>query len=157
VPLQQLIFSSLHALERSSLVVFIKSIRDFLLYNLHTVSALSFIWEHFFSLHLLSHYSTSYGYSFTISVCPRAISVLQISPYSLLMFDNSSSCHNTCPSQNRVPIFILLLYFSSIIRVFINSPLEKSQSPNLTSLEKSPLHQILEHTEPNCSLVSSSC
>jgi hypothetical protein len=31
-------------------------------------------------------------------VCPRAISVLQIFPYSLLMFDSSSSCHNTCPS-----------------------------------------------------------
>ena len=75
----------------------------------------------------------------------------QDSPYSLLMFDSSSSCHNICPSQNRVPIFIPLMYFSSIIRVFINSPLEKSQSPNLTSLEKSPLHQILEHTEPNCS------
>jgi hypothetical protein len=80
----------------------------------------------------------SYGYSCTISVCPRAISILQISPYSLLMFDSSSSCHNTCPSQNRVPIFIPSLYFSSIIRVFINSPLEKSQSLNLTSLEKSP-------------------
>ena len=99
----------------------------------------------------------SYGYSCTISVCPHAISVLQISPYSLLMFDSSSSCHNTYPSQNRVPIFISLLYFSSIIRVFINSPLEKSQSLNLTSLEKSPLHQILEHTEPNCSFVPSSC
>jgi hypothetical protein len=73
------------------------------------------------------------------------------------MFDNSSSCHNIYPSQNRVPIFIPLLYFSSIIRVFINSPLEKSQSPNLPSLEKSPLHQILEHTEPNCSFVLSSC
>jgi len=43
------------------------------------------------------------------------------SPYSLLMFDSSSSCHNTYPHQNRVPIFIPLLYFSSIIRVFINS------------------------------------
>ncbi|KAJ6972836.1 hypothetical protein NC653_033222 [Populus alba x Populus x berolinensis] len=59
----------------------------------------------------------SLGYSCTISVCPCAISVLQISPYSLLMFDSSSSCHNTCPSQNRVPIFIPLLYFSSIIRI----------------------------------------
>jgi hypothetical protein len=67
------------------------------------------------------------------------------------MFDNSSSCHNTYPSQNRVPICIPLLYFSSIIRIFINSPIEKLQSPNLTSLEKSPLHQILDHTEPNCS------
>jgi len=90
----------------------------------------------------------SYGYSCTISVCSRAISVLQISLYSLLIFDSSSSCHNTYPSQNRVSIFISLLYFSFIIRVFINSPFEKSQSPNLTSLEKSPLHQILEHTEP---------
>ena len=79
------------------------------------------------------------------------IFVLQISPYSLLMFDSSSSCHNTYPSQNRVPIFIPLLYFSSIIKVFINYPLEKSQSPNLASLEKSPLHQILDHAEPNCS------
>jgi hypothetical protein len=68
----------------------------------------------------------SYGYSCTISVCPHAISVLQISPYSLLMFDSSSSCHNICPSQNRVSIFIPLLYVSSIIRVFINSPLKKS-------------------------------
>jgi len=58
-------------------------------------------------------------------------------------------------SQNRVPIFIPLLYFSFIIRVFINSPFVKLQSPNLTSLEKSPLHQILKYTEPNCSLVSS--
>jgi len=150
------LFPSLHALERSSLVVFIKSIRDFMLYNFYIVSALSFIWEHFFSLHLLSHYSTSYGYSCTISVWLCAIFVLQISPYFLLMFDSNSSCHNTCPSQNRVPIFIPLLYFSSIIRVFINSPLEKSRSSNLTSLEKSPLHQILEPSEPNCSLVSSS-
>ena len=39
-------------------IVFIKSTRDFLLYNLNTVSALSFIREHFFSLYLLSHYST---------------------------------------------------------------------------------------------------
>jgi hypothetical protein len=77
-------------------------------------------------------------------VCPRAISVLQISPYSLLMFNSSSSCHNTYLSQNRVPICIPLLYFSSIIRVFINSPIEKLQSPNLISLEKSPLHQILK-------------
>ena len=60
VLLQQLIFLSLHALERSSLVAFLKSTKDFLLYNFfHTVSALSFIWELFFSLHLLSHYSTS--------------------------------------------------------------------------------------------------
>jgi len=51
-------FPSLHALKRYSPVVFIKSTRDFLLYNLYTVSALSFIWELFFSLHLLSHYST---------------------------------------------------------------------------------------------------
>jgi hypothetical protein len=42
------------------------------------------------------------------------------------MFDSSSSCHNTYPSQNRVPIFIPLIYFSSIIMVFINSPFEKS-------------------------------
>jgi len=128
-------------------------------HNFYTISALSFIWELFFSLHLLSHFSTllDHGYSCTISVCPRAISVLQISPYSLFMFDSSSSCHNTCPSQNRMSIFISLLYFSSIIKVFINSTLEKSQSPNLTSLEKSPLHQILEFMEPNCSFVLSSC
>jgi len=69
----------------------------------------------------------SYRYFYTIFVCSRAIFVLQISPYSLLMFDSSSSCHNTYPSQNRVSIFISLLYFSSIIRVFINSTIEKSQ------------------------------
>ena len=84
-------------------------------------------------------------------MCLRAISVLQNSPYSLLMFDSSSSCHNIYPSQNRVLIFIPLLYFSSIIRVVINSPIENSQTPNLPFLEKSPLHQILDHTEPNCS------
>jgi hypothetical protein len=125
-----------------------------------TVSALSFIWEHFFSLHLLSHYSTSLDPTGTPAQSPCALVQFlfsRFSPYSLLMFDSSSSCHNTCPSQNRVPIFIPLLYSSSIIRVFINSSLEKSQSPNLTSLEKSPLHQILDHTEPNCSLVPSSC
>jgi len=88
----------------------------------------------------LQYLIRSYGYSCTIFVCPRTIYVLQISPYSLLMFDSSSSCHNTYPSQNRVPIFIPLLYFSFIIRIFINSPLEKSQSLNLTSLKKSPLH-----------------
>ena len=60
MPLQYLIFPSLHALERSSPVVFIKSTRDFLLYTtFHTVFTLSFIWELFFSLHILSHYSTS--------------------------------------------------------------------------------------------------
>jgi len=52
-------FPSLHVLERSSPVVFIKSTRDFMLYNFYTVSALSFIWELFFSLHMSSHYSTS--------------------------------------------------------------------------------------------------
>jgi len=159
VPLQQLIFPSLHALESSSPVAFIKSTRDFLLYNFsHSLCS---------ELHLgtllllapivsLQYLVGSYAYSCTISVCPRAIFVLQISLYSLLIFDNISSCHNTCPSQNRVPIFIPLLYFSSIIRVFINSPFEKSQSPNLTSLEKSLLHQIFEHIEPNCSFVPSS-
>jgi hypothetical protein len=149
------LFPSLHALERSSPVIFIKSTRDFLLYNLYTVSALSFIWELFFSLHLLSQYSTSLDPTGIPAQSPYALVQFlfsRFSPHSLLMFDNSSSCHNTCSSQNRVPIFILLLYFSSIIRVFINSPFEKSQSPNLTSLEKSSLHQILEHTEPNCSL-----
>jgi hypothetical protein len=27
------------------------------------------------------------------------------------MFDSSSSCYNTCPSQNKVPIFIPLAVF----------------------------------------------
>jgi hypothetical protein len=124
-----------------------------------TVSALSFIWEHFFSLHLLSHYNTflNHGYFCTISVCPRAISVLQISSYSLLMFDSSLSCYNTCPSQNRVPIFYPLAVFLFHYQGLHQFSLKKSKSPNLTSLEKSPLHQILEHTEPNSSLVSLSC
>jgi len=97
-------------------------------HNFYTISALRFIWELFFSLHMLSHFSTSlnHGYSCIISMCLCAISVLQISPYFLFMFDSSSSCHNTCPSQNRVSIFISFLYFPFIIRVFINSTLEKS-------------------------------
>jgi len=53
-------FSILTCIERSSPVVFIKSTRVFLLSTtFHTVSTLSFIWELFFSMHLLSHYSTS--------------------------------------------------------------------------------------------------
>ena len=76
-----------------------------------TVSALSFIWEHFFSLHLLSHYSTSLNLTGTHAQSPCALVHFlfsRISPYSLLMFDSSSSCHNIYPSQNRVPIFISL-------------------------------------------------
>jgi hypothetical protein len=38
-------------------------------------------------------------------MCPRAISVLQISPYSLLMFDSSSSCHNTIDNPLAVFFF----------------------------------------------------
>ena len=58
---------------KSSPVAFIKSTRDFLLYNLHTVSALSFIWEIFFSLHLLSHYNTSLDPSGTFAQSPCAL------------------------------------------------------------------------------------
>jgi len=137
------LFPSLHALERSSPVVFIKSTRDFLLYNFSHNLCSELHLETFLLLApvvSLQYLVGSYEYSCTISVCPRAICVLQISPYSLLMFDISSSCHTTYPSKNRVSIFIPLLYFSSIIRVFINSPLEKLQSLNLTFLEKSPLH-----------------
>jgi len=88
VLLQQLIFPSLHALERSSLVAFIKSTRDFLLYNFsHSLCS---------ELHLgtllllasvvsLQYLVGSFGYSCTISVCSHAISVLQMSPYSLLL------------------------------------------------------------------------
>jgi hypothetical protein len=88
---------------------------------LHIVSALSFIWEHFFSLHLLSHYSTRWILWVLLHNLhmPSCNLCSPDSPYSLFMFDSSSSCHNICPSQNRVPIFIPLLYFSSIIRVFI--------------------------------------
>jgi len=67
------LFPSLHALERSLPVVFIKSIKDFLLYNLYIVSALSFIWEHFFSLHLLSHYNTSLDPTGTPAQSPCAL------------------------------------------------------------------------------------
>jgi hypothetical protein len=148
----------LHALERSSPVVFIKSTKDFMLYNLYTVSAPSFIWKLFFSLHLLSHYSTSLDPTGTPAQSPCAFVQFLFSRFLPIPCLCLTAAHPvTTPSQNKVPIFIPLLYFSSIIRVFINSTLEKSQSPNLTSLEKSPLHQILEHTEPNCSLVPSSC
>jgi hypothetical protein len=125
-----------------------------------TVSALSFIWEHFFSLHLVSHYSTSLDPTGTPAQFSCALVQFLFSRFLPIPCLCLTAAHPvTTPVQvkNRVPIFIPLLYFSSIIRVFINSPFEKSQSPNLTSLEKSPLHQILDHTEPNCFLVSSSC
>jgi len=67
------LFPSLHALERSSPVVFINNTRDFLLYNFYIVSALSFIWEHFFSLHLLSHYSASLDPTGTPAQSPCAL------------------------------------------------------------------------------------
>jgi len=126
----------------------------------HIVSALSFIWEHFFSLHLLSHYSTSLDPTGTPAQSPCALVQFLFSRFLPIPCLCLTAAHPvTTPVQvkNRVPIFIPLLYSSSIIRVFINSPIEKSQSPNLTSLEKSPLHQILDHTEPNYSLVPSSC
>jgi hypothetical protein len=87
VLLQQLIFPSLYALERSSPVVFIKSIEDFLLYNFsHSLCS---------ELHLetlillapvvsLQYLIGSYGYSCTISICPHAIFVLQILPIPCL-------------------------------------------------------------------------
>jgi len=125
-----------------------------------TVSALSFIWEHFFSLHLLSHYSTSLDPTGTPAQSPCALVQFLFSRFLPIPCLCLTAAHPvTTPVQvkNRVPIFIPLLYFSFIIKVFINSPFEKSQLSNLTSLEKSPLHQILDHTEPNCSLVPSSC
>jgi len=109
----------------------------------HTVSTLSFIWELFFSLDLSSHYNTSLDLTGTPAQSLCALVQFLSPDFSLFfafMFDNNSSCHNTYPSQNRVSIFISLLYFSSIIKVFIKSPFEKSQSLNLTFLEKSPLH-----------------
>jgi hypothetical protein len=39
----------------------------------HIVSTLSFIWEHFFSLHLLSHYSTSLDPTDTLAQSPCAL------------------------------------------------------------------------------------
>jgi len=125
-----------------------------------TVSALSFIWEHFFSLHLLSHYSTSLDPTGTPAQSPCALVQFLFSRFLPIPCLCLTAAHPvTTPVQvkNRVSIFIPLLYSSSIIRVFINSPIEKSQSPNLTSLEKSPLHQILEPSEPNCSFAPSSC
>ena len=121
MPLQHLIFPSLHVLERSSHVAFIKSTRDFPLYN--------FSYSLCFELHLgtlfllapvvsLQYLVRSYKYSCIIYVCPHAISILQISPYSLLIFDNNSSCHKTYPSQNRVPIFtsfvVFLFYYQGL-------------------------------------------
>ena len=58
VPPQQLSFHPCMHWKGLRMLSFIKSTKDFLLYILHKVSALSFIQEHFFSLHLLSHYST---------------------------------------------------------------------------------------------------
>jgi len=140
------LFPSLHALERSSPIVFIKSTRDFVLYNFYTVSALSFIWELFFSLHLLSHYSTSLNPTGTPVQSPCALVQFLFSKFLPIHCLCLTAAHPvTTPVQVKIGCQSLspLLYFSSIIRVFINSPIEKSQSPNLTSLEKSPLHQIL--------------
>jgi len=75
------LFPSLYALEMSSPVVFIKSTRDFLLYNfshslcseLHLGTLLLLA-----SVVLLQYLVGSYRYSCTISVFPRAISILQI-------------------------------------------------------------------------------
>jgi len=39
----------------------------------HIVSTLSFIWEHFFSLHLLSHYSTTLDPTGTLAQSPCAL------------------------------------------------------------------------------------
>ena len=132
---------------------FIQSTRDFLLYN--------FSHSLYSKLHLgtllllapvvsLQYLVGSYEYSCTIFVYSRAISVFQIPLYSLLMFDSSSSCHNTYPSQNKVPIFIPLCISLSLLGSSSILP-SRNHRPNLTSLEKSPLHQILDHTEPNCS------
>jgi hypothetical protein len=77
--------SILHALERSSPVDFIKSTRDFLLYNFYIVSAPSFIWELFFSLHLLSHYSTSLDPTGTPAQSPCAIVQFLFSRFSLFL------------------------------------------------------------------------
>jgi hypothetical protein len=44
-----------------------------MLYNFYTVSALRFIWELFFSLHLSSHYSTSLDPTGTPAQSPCAI------------------------------------------------------------------------------------
>jgi len=99
----------------------------------------------------------SYGYS-TQSPCALVQFLLsRFLPIPCLCLTAAHPVTTPVQVKNRVPIFIPLLYFSSIIRVFINSPFEKSQSPNLTSLEKSSLYQILDHTEPNCSFVPSSC
>jgi hypothetical protein len=129
VLLQQLIFPFLHALERSSLVAFIKSTKDFLLYNFFTQSLL---WA--------SSGNSSSPCTYRLITIPHWIlrvllhnlcvpscnlCSLDFSLFFAFLFDSYSSCHNTYPSQNRVPIFIPLLYFSSIIRVFINSPFEK--------------------------------
>jgi hypothetical protein len=103
------LFPSLHALERSSPVVFIKSTRDFLLYNLYVHSLCSEL--HLGTLLLLApvvslqYLVGFYGYSCTIYM-PSCNFCFPDSPYSLLMFDSSSSCHNIHPSQNRVSIFI---------------------------------------------------
>jgi hypothetical protein len=116
---------------------------------------MSFIWELFF-LHLLSHYSTSGTPAQSLCALVQLL-FFRFLPIPCLCLTTSHHVITSIQVKNRVPIFIPLLYFSSIIRVFITSSLEKSQLPNLTFLEKSPLHQILEHTEPNYFLVSSYC
>jgi len=91
----------------------------------------------------LQYLVESYGYSCTISMCPRAISILQISPYSLLMFDSSSSCHNTCPSQNRVPIFI-----SFVVFLFHYQGLHQFSHREITVTESNFFGEITTSSDP---------
>jgi len=52
---------------------------------LHIVFALSFIWEHFFFLHLLSHYSTSLDLTSTPAQSPCALVQFMFSRFSLFL------------------------------------------------------------------------
>jgi hypothetical protein len=125
-----------------------------------TVSALSFIWEHFFSLHLLSHYSTSLDPTGTLAQSPCALVQFFLSRFLPIPCLCLTAAHPVttpiqvkigCQSLSPCCISLPLSGSSSIL------PLRNHSHRIKLLLEKSPLHQILEHMEPNCSFVPSSC
>jgi hypothetical protein len=80
----------------------------------------------FFSFWFLNYYIYLFCISFYFisSFIILFFSGFYFSPYSLLMSDSNSSHHNTC--ENKVSIFILLLYFSFFINESFSSTFEKS-------------------------------
>jgi len=139
------LFPSLHALERSSPVVFIKNTRDFLLYNFYTVFALSFIWELFFSLHLLSHYSTSLDHTSTPAQSLCALVQFLFSRFLPIPCLCLTVAHPvTTPLQLKIGC-------QSLFPFYISLPLSGSSSISLqeiTITESSFFREIIALSDP---------